>query len=89
MLALDLRTCSTWVHPLYWTIYLSRDMGGVPPPAEDDAQSEAAEWERRERRIREEERRQEAEGLGAEEDEERLLFLALPPLHGLCRRRSD
>jgi hypothetical protein len=40
---------------------------------------EASQWELREQREREEERRQEAEGLGAEEDEERPLFLPPAP----------
>ena len=48
----------------------------VPPPAEEDAQSEASEWELRERREREEERRVEAEELGAEVEEP--LFLPTP-----------
>jgi hypothetical protein len=40
----------------------STDVGRrVPPPAEDDAQSEVSEWELRERREREEKRRVEAE----------------------------
>jgi hypothetical protein len=43
----------------------------VPPPAEDDAQSEASEWELRELRERDEEQRQEAE--------EQPLFLLTPP----------
>jgi len=47
------------------------DVGrGVPPSAEHDG-AEGAEG-------RGEERRQEAERLGAEEDEERLLFFATP-----------
>jgi hypothetical protein len=48
----------------------------VPPPAEEDAQSEVSEWELRERREREEERRTEAEDLGAEVEEP--LFLPTP-----------
>jgi hypothetical protein len=50
----------------------------VPPPAEDDAQSEASEWELLEQRGKEEERRQNAEWLGAEVEEELLLFLSTP-----------
>jgi hypothetical protein len=48
----------------------------VPPPVENDAESEASEWELRERREREEERRAEADELGAEVEE--LLFLPTP-----------
>jgi hypothetical protein len=50
----------------------------VPAPAKEDAQSEASEWEVRERREKEEETRREAEELGAEEEEERPLFLPTP-----------
>jgi hypothetical protein len=46
----------------------------VPPPAENDAQSDASEWELRERREREEGRRVESEELGAW-GEEQPLFL--------------
>jgi hypothetical protein len=49
----------------------------VPPPAKDDAQSEASEWELQERREGEEERRVEAEELGAG-GEEQPLFLPTP-----------
>jgi hypothetical protein len=51
----------------------------IPPPAEDDAQSEASEWQPRERRARdgEEEGRVEAEELAAE-GEEQPLFLPAP-----------
>jgi ribonuclease HI len=53
------------------------DVGRLaPPPAEEDAQSEASEWELRERREREEERRAEADGLGAKVEEP--LFLSTP-----------
>jgi ribonuclease HI len=48
----------------------------VPPPAEEDAQSEASEWELRERREREEERSAEAQRLGAGVEEP--LFLPTP-----------
>jgi hypothetical protein len=53
---------------------------------EEDAESEVSGWELRERREREEERRQVAEGLGAEVEEVRPLFLPTL-LHGLCGRR--
>jgi hypothetical protein len=53
----------------------------VPPPAEDDTQSEASERELRERSEKREARRREAEELGIE-DEERPLFLPTPS----CRR---
>ena len=48
----------------------------VPPPAEEDVQSEASEWELRERREREEEKGAEAERLGAEVEDP--LFLPTP-----------
>ena len=55
---------------------VSHLFGGVPAPAEEDAQSEASEWELRERREREEERRAEDEELGTEAEEP--LFLPTP-----------
>jgi len=48
----------------------------VPPPADEDVQSEASEWELRERREREEEKGAEAERLGTEVEDP--LFLPTP-----------
>jgi hypothetical protein len=50
----------------------------IPPLAEDGAQSVVLEWKLWEWREREEERRLEAEGLGAEVEEELPLFLPTP-----------
>jgi hypothetical protein len=53
----------------YWTSSSPRKGRLVPPPAEEEAQSEASEWEFRERREREVERRQKAEEVGVEDKE--------------------